>query len=1133
MSQASQCPSTVGKQKPADRQALATEPVTGRAHWRSLDELSQTESFREFAQREFPALASELTGDSRRHFLKVMGASLALAGAATIPGCRRPDHKILPYTSLPEDIIEGRPTFYASARTLPGGGAEGVLVETFSGRPTKIEGNPLHPGTLGSSSLRGQAAVLDLYDPDRLSTPSTRGGEGRVQATWAEFDRAAGAAMSAHDADRGAGLFFLVDKTTSPTRDRVRDEILERWPDASWLPYEAIDREHEIDGTTVAFGTPHRSRLLLDDAMVIVSLDADFLGGEESSVLAQRGFGAGRRVDHAGDEMNRLYSVETALSVTGMAADHRLGLKPSQVAACAAALAEAVLSRRGVSGALLQALAARDHGSAGVETAWVDAVAADLTENAPRAVVVAGASQPPAVHALAAVMNQALGAIGRTIEYRPLTGDAAAKGSDSISTLARAVRAGRVRTLVCLDRNPLFDAPADLREELLAAWASIPLTITHAVDATETGAASAWETNSAHWLESWGDVSDWDGTISAVQPMIKPLYSGRSTIELLSGLVSGGLADGYELVRTTWRAAGADGFDRTWRRALHDGLVAGSAVPAPRPAARPERIAQAVSEMTPAGGGMEAVFVADTRLWDGRHANNGWLQEIPDAVGKVAWDNPVLMSPATAEKLGLSGWLGRIGEQTAPVVRVTVGDRAVEAPVWRIPGMADDAVVMTVGGGRVVSGHVGTGPGADLYAVRTTRHHRTASGVRLEGVGRTMALASTQDHGSMVGVEGQAPRPILREFDKQAFDKHGKKWSVYKGPYKRTREMNMAQKLGTEGHAPVPETIYEPDQRHDYSKGQQWGMSIDLNTCIGCSVCTIACQAENNIPIVGKAEVNKGREMHWIRVDRYFMGDEAHGGIGAASMPVACVHCENAPCETVCPVNATVHSPDGLNVMAYNRCIGTRYCSNNCPYKVRRFNFFDYATKKMRSEGILEGVLSNENWIPPRLREDNPQVRQMANNPDVTVRERGVMEKCTYCIQRINEARIEHVRRGKKDRVPDGALLTACQQACPTRAIVFGDINDETSAVARERESTRTYGLLEYLNTAPRTTYQARLRNPNPVLRAPVEDPFHHGGGHGDDTGGEYADEHARRDPGHIMSLSVLSTGAMNRGGRA
>ncbi len=1149
MSNATQCPSTVGtKQAPEERPL--TRNATGKAYWRSLDQLAGTARFRDFAEREFPALASELTGESRRHFLKVMGASLALAGAATIPGCRRPDHKILPFASQPEDIIAGRPTFYASTHALPGGGAEGVLVETFSGRPTKIEGNPLHPASLGKSSIPAQAAILDLYDPERLTTPATRGTQSgeMVEASWGEFDREIATVLREHERDQGAGLVLLADKTTSPTRDRLRDALLQRFPRASWLPYEAADNDNEIEGTTTALGSPHKALPKFENASVVLSLASDFLAGEDSSLSAERGFASARRVNTVDDEMNRLYCVESALTSTGMAADHRLALKPSRIAHYAAAIAQAVLARSGGASQLTAALSAHDHNGAldAVDTKWIDEVAKDLTDNAPSAVVVAGESQPPVVHALAAAMNSALAAIGRTIDYRPLTGDAAVKSSDSLRTLGTAAARKSITTLVCLGRNPLYDAPADVQAALLENWSDINRVITLSVGPTETANASTWSLNQSHWLESWGDVASWDGTISPVQPMIKPLYDGRSVIELLALFAGADTTDAYELVRATWRQRSglfaSLGFDKGWRRALHDGLVAGTATSAPRVSVNTGAIAQQIPAIPRASAGIEATYAADPRLGDGSNANNGWLQELPDPVAKIAWDNPVLMSPATAERLGLSGWLGRIGEQVAPVAKVIVNGRAVEAPVWPVPGMADDSIVLTLGGGRTSCGRVGENAGVNVSALRSLGAMRLATGVAVESAGRTMPIACTQDHGSMEGVEGAGDRPLLRELDVQAFRKHGKEREVYKDSYGRKRYLNPAQKLGAESHAPVLVEIYQPDQRHSYEDGQQWGMSIDLNTCFGCGVCTVACQAENNIPVVGKTEVNKGREMHWIRVDRYFIGDPDSGEVDAAHMPVACVHCENAPCETVCPVNATVHSPDGLNVMAYNRCIGTRYCANNCPYKVRRFNFFDYATKRMGGDNPLKDIITNEHFVPPRLREENPEVREMANNPHVTVRERGVMEKCTYCIQRINEARVEYRKLRKEEIIPDGAFQTACQQACPTDAIVFGDINDESSNVHAARNSMRSYSLLDYLNTLPRTTYQARLRNPNPAIRPPVLDPFHHGedghhthGAPHDDSHGT-DDAHSRgpaRDEGHIMSLSVLPQGSLLTGGRA
>jgi len=1129
MSNAAQCPSTRGARR-ADgtRSPRGVSAATGRAYWRSLDDLADTREFRDFLQREFPAHASELSDPSRRNFLKVMGASLALAGAATVPGCRRPDHKILPYNRKPEDVVHGKALYYATAMPLPGGGAEGLIVESHEGRPTKVEGNPLHPWNQGKSSVRAQSVTLDLYDPDRLRHPSRAQDGGRVEGTWEEFDAFAQRHFTKFDQTRGRGLVFLVDKKTSPSRDRMRDEILQRWPQAMWLPYEAIDDEHARIGSDIAFGQPMRQIRDLSKARRILSIDADFLGGESLDLPDQRGFAAGRRVlttTGAESEMNRLYSLEAALSITGAKADHRLRLKPSAVTlAGVATLASALRSAGGDAEAAL-ADAADDYirraggeEAIGASSEWIDACAADLVEHGSRSVVLAGPTQPPIVHALAAAANVALGGDGEAVFHAPLDGDAAASSASSIRALASAIEAGGVDTLVVVNANPVFDAPADL--DFAAKFASVRTTITLSVGATETGAASTWLLNGAHLLEDWGDVSTFDGALSVTQPLIAPLFEGRGELSLLATIVGRETNDPYEIVRRTWREgplASSPDFEKAWRRVLHDGWMPGSRRDlGASPPVRSAQVRQAVESAAPAGGGdgMEAVFIACPKLRDGRQANNGWLQELPDPISKVAWDNPALVSPATADLLGLKTTQDSIGVMSAQMARVTVQGRTLEIPVWRSPGVADDTIVLTLGYGREAAGILGSGTGFKTYALRTTGAMRSASGAAVEPARGRREIASTQDHHSLEG------RDILREVDHQAWLAHGDEVDRSKDAYGNQRSLEFAERLGSLSHMPVNKNIYDPDQDHKYDTRPQWGMSIDLSTCIGCSVCTIACQAENNIPVVGKTEVNKGREMHWIRVDRYYSGD-ATGDVDVSMQPVACVHCEAAPCETVCPVNATVHGPSGTNDMAYNRCIGTRYCSNNCPYKVRRFNFFDYGTKKLKGDyigkGALGGVVENEQLIPPRLREKIDEISKMRHNPDVTVRERGVMEKCTYCMQRLNEANVERKLQGLDD-FPDGFVQTACQQACPTDAIVFGDILDPDSRVRKMRDHARSYGVLAYLNTRPRTEHLVNLRNPNPALREPHTDPFHHA----EDSGGEHA-EPAHADEGHVMSLPVLT----------
>ncbi len=1155
MSKAAQCPSTIGSESAAPRaRELARSASTGRAYWRGLEELEDSAEFRERLEREFPAFASELKGESRRDFMKLMAASAALAGVAALPGCRRPDHRIMPYSKDPEDVIHGKPTYYATAMLLPGGGAEGLLVETHEGRPTKVEGNPLHPVSRGKTSAIAQASVLDLYDPDRLVGVSRQSGDSRRPATWAEFTEFARGHFGKFDSNGGEGLAFLVEKVTSPSRDSIKARVLKKWPRAKWLPYEAFDDANALEGARIAFGSPRREVVSLEKAKRILAIDRDVLGafGDWGTLPAARGFAAGRRVrrhDVSAEEMSRVYSVEAGMSLTGGAADHRLRLKPSQIGPCLGAVAAAVSSRLGGAGALAGAREAFSGAveQIGVDQAWIDAVAQDLVDHRGACVVLAGPAQPPAVHALAMALNSALGAIGQTVQYAPVAEDIAAS---SMESLRQAIDGG-VDTLVVIGCNPVFDAPGDL--DFANRYGRIGTTIHLGVDENETAAASTWRLNRAHYLESWGDATAEDGTHSVIQPMIAPvsypkggIEEGRSDLELLALLCRDESQTGYEIVRRAWRELTGEAdaaFEKTWRRALHDGLLAGPTGSALRRAsgnvdsAAAVRAAQALTAA--AANGLEVVFRPCPKVWDGRYANNGWLQELPDPISKVTWDNPALISPALAARENLTD---------GQMITLSVNGRSAQVPVFRQPGMADGVIALTHGYGRTHGGLVAEGVGFNVNGLRGSDSPRMATGGAIARESKVIEVACVQTHWAMEG------RPILRDADLAAFNRHGAHPLETHDAYGRPLSLTFGDRLGTEGHAPANVTAYLDWQKHHFDTRPQWGMSIDLTTCSGCGACTVACQAENNIPIVGKSQVLKGREMHWIRVDRYyasatepstglsgdfgtagpFTGGRTGEDVEMSVMPVPCMHCENAPCETVCPVNATQHGPEGLNEMAYNRCIGTRYCSNNCPYKVRRFNYFDFATKKYKGDvKILPEALVPEdrNLVPPRLREriddGKNELRVMQYNPDVTVRERGVMEKCTYCVQRINEARVETKVMGL-DHIPDGFMQTACQQACPTESIVFGDILDPLSKVRQDRDNMLRYSLLGYLNTLPRTVYLTRLRNPNPALRAPVEDPFHHGHeddghhgepGHGDEhgshaDGGESADK--------IMSLPVL-----------
>ncbi len=1206
-----QCPSSKKSGKPGKR-ALAREArdlprlngaAGGRKLWRSVEEYADTGEFREFVEREFPAGASELVETSRRSFLQLMGASMALAGAAVVPGCRRPVHNIMPYSSVvPEEVIPGKPLFYATSMPLPGGGAEGLLVETHEGRPTKVEGNPLHPINQGKSSIWSQASILGLYDPDRLVTPRQKVPEPEnPYRSWDDFALWAKGHFAKFDAGHGAGLAFLVEKKTSPSREAMRDQVRKRWPQARWVAYDAAEATAPMAGTALATGTPCRPLFDLKKAKVIVSLDSDFLDGCRgeggAGLVYARDFAFTRRVLAAKDEMSRLYVAESGYSTTGGAADHRLALPPSRIAALAVELAKAVLARSGGAAPALAAAvnAVEVPDAASLDRAWIDAAAEDLVSaddghghrvtRAGETLIVAGPSQAPQVHALAAALNEALGNVGKTVRYVPVSEDEAADSAAGIADLTREMAAGHVTTLVVIGCNPLYDAPADV--DFASAYARVA-SICLSVDSNETAEASTWELNGAHFLEAWGDTRAADGTCAPVQPMIAPLYDGRSDLELLA-MVLGEKADGHEIVRETWRAASKGGdFEKFWKRSLHDGVFAEAKAD---PASLKVDVGAAAGSLggfSPAGAPTDAsldVVFQPGNLYDGRFANYGWLQELPQTGTRVVWDNPAVMSPRTAAALKLQP-VGFSEEDPSAVytdpkypesrlATITVAGRSMQVPVWILPGMPDHTVILTLGYGRTVCGKVGSGAGFNTYRLRDAASRATARAASVAPASGTYMVASTQMHWSVSGRTA-----LVRLVDLPAWKKHGDDpaLEVEDPLYKTKKVLSFGERVdhGELTHTPPNLNLYadplaqakpnpadsdslsgrklKPDPGSPFSERPQWAMSIDLATCTGCGTCTIACQAENNIPIVGKKEVAKGREMTWIRVDRYFAGDIL-APTEMMHQPVTCMQCENAPCETVCPVNATVHGPEGLNYMTYNRCIGTRYCANNCPYKVRRFNFFDYGVTAFKGKYYGEEQVPyfgrrNPNLVPPRLREKLREIEKMRMNPDVTVRSRGVMEKCTYCVQRINAARVE-MKLHDLQNIPDGFFQTACQQACPTGSIVFGDHLDTASRVHAMREHTRTYAMLGYLNTRPRTTYMVGVKNPNRKLLEArgdrrrideMDNPFgdhghggggdsHEGGGHAP-AGSGHSDAGRRSflrdsvksaaDKGYALSLRVL-----------
>jgi molybdopterin-containing oxidoreductase family iron-sulfur binding subunit len=975
----------------------------GREHyWRSLEELGNTEEFQRWLHREFPEQASEFTDPvGRRQFLRLMGASLALAGVSACT--KQPAEAIVPYVKPPENFVPGKPQFFASAVTLCGI-ATGVLVESHEGRPTKIEGNPEHPASMGSTDLFAQAAILGLYDPDRSRTLSHRGDI----RTWSAFLGALRGTLESLRNAQGAGLRILTATCTSPTLARQIQALLAEFPSAQWHQFEPAGRDHVRAGARLAFGAHVDTRYAFDKARVIVSLDADFLGAMPGSVRYTRDFSAARRVRHDQHEMSRLYTIETAPTNTGSKADHRLVLKPSAMIAAARELAAAV----GVSGISRSVL------PTGAQP-FVQAAARDLASNKAASIVVAGDEQPAAVHALAHAINAALGNVGQTVFYTNPVETAPVDQIASIRALATDMHAGKVSALVILGGNPVYDAPADLK--FGDALQRVTFTAHLGLYDDETSAACQWHVPEAHSLEAWSDARAWDGTTTIQQPLIAPLHGGKSAHEILAGLSAAPGRSGYEQVRDTWRAhvsqAGIADFETFWRTSVHDGVVAGTALPA-RSTPAVADLSKSVNVASTTADGLELVFRLDPTIHDGRFANSGWLQELPKPFSKITWDNTVQLSPATAANLGVSN---------EDVVEVKVNGRSVRGPAWVVPGQADGVVVVHLGHGRTNAGRVGNQVGFNAYQLRTSDGVWATDGVTVSKTGGRHPIASTQLHHDMAG------RALIRTGSLEEFHK------------------NPDFVKAEEPEPPKTLTMYA---EHEY-KGYAWGMAVDLNACTGCNACVVACQAENNVPVVGKEQIAKGREMHWIRVDTYYKGDPNQTP-DAYHQPVMCQHCENAPCEVVCPVGATVHSDEGLNDMVYNRCVGTRYCSNNCPYKVRRFNFLLY-----------------QDWETPTLK--------MQRNPDVSVRSRGVMEKCTLCVQRISQAKIESE---KQDRtVRDGEIATACEQVCPAQAIVFGDINDPNSRVAKLRADSLNYSLLGELNTRPRLTYLAALKNTNPGLK--------------------------------------------------
>jgi molybdopterin-containing oxidoreductase family iron-sulfur binding subunit len=1068
--------------------------ASGKQYWRSLEELADSPIFEEFVQREFPQQAEEWNDPvERRTFLKLMGASLALAG---LSGCViQPPEKIVPYVKQPEEEIPGRGLYFATAFSL-GGIATPLLARSNEGRPTKLEGNPDHPNNRNSdpndkgssaTDIFSQASILTLYDPDRSQTPMYRG----ETRPWTQF-MAEIRGLIQKDGDglkakKGAGLRFLTETITSPSLAAQMKSILTDFPEAKWHQYEPANRDNARAGAVMAFGQPVHTIYDFSKADRILSLGSDFLACQPGSLRYARDYAAKRRITGEKAEMNRLYVVESTPTTTGAVADHAWRMKPSGVAPFAQTLVSGLLPTAKATERALPYVGPSSQNV--VPSELLRPLQHDLREGA--SIVIVGDDQPAEVHAWAHVLNATLGNVGKTVFYTDPVELNSVDQTQSLRELVNDIDAGHVDTLIMIGGNPAYNTPVDLRLDLNR-LNKVKLRAHLSLYNNETSDICHWHIPATHYLESWGDARSYDGTVTIVQPLIAPLYEGRTTHEVLALFSENYDRKPYDMVKDYWRgwygtargservqdagrmpanrpqdagaptgvatatpAASPVDFESWWRKCLHDGFLPNTALPTKTVSLKSDwanSLAQTNADGTsalpaargsqpPASGSYELVFRTDPTIYDGRFANNGWLQELPKPLTKITWDNVALISANTAKKLGVAPQnyeedkrgRGAMVDQ----LELKLNGRAISkaVPAWIMPGQPDDVITIHLGYGRGRAGRVGNDQGFNAYDIRPADAPWTALGAQATKAAGRYELGTTQVHFSMEG------RDLLREGTLEEYLKDKE----------QLREEGEKQKKELHDLSLYPDVDYK-----NQGNGYAWGMSIDLNSCVGCNACTIACQAENNIPVVGKDQVIRSREMHWIRIDAYFKGD-ANTPVGPFFQPVPCMHCENAPCEPVCPVHATVHSSEGLNDMVYNRCVGTKYCSNNCPYKVRRFNFFLY-----------------QDWDTPTY--------QLMRNPDVSVRSRGVMEKCTYCVQRIQSAKIQSEVEGRQ--VHDGEIVTACQSVCPTEAIVFGNINDPNSKVAKLKALERDYSLLGELNTRPRTTYLSALRNPNPEIKS-------------------------------------------------
>ena len=1065
----------------------------GPRYWRSVAHKNGDDAAVGDLDQEFPSGTGPLPELQRREVLKLAGASMALAGLST--ACvRRPEEEILPYTHMPEEIIPGVANYYATVQPRSTG-AVGLVVTAYEGRPQKIEGNALHPASLGAADIWAQSEMIRLFDPDRSRAPRkdiNKGHDGHhgTAATWGEWDTFQKAHFAGFNGSGGKGLAFVVDGANKPTVDRLLGEAKQKWPNARVYRWDAVNADNALDGAQIAFGPGARTHLNLEKARVMLALDSDFLYEGTDSLRLAKGYSKGRKIKDKSEaaKMSRLYAVEGIFTTTGASADHRLRVPSSQIAAFLVAVAGELASKHGVATGDL----ATGPAPAGAEK-FVAAVAKDLAANRGGAAIIVGERQPAAVHALAAALNVALGA-GET-QLQTVTTVEGAQPRESLGTsvqaLAKDLGAGGIDTVVILDVNLAYSAPGSLK--LGDALKGAKHVIHAGLMGDETAKHSTWHLPLAHFLESWGDARAFDGTPSIMQPLILPIFGARSEVSFLGGIVAGE-TDDKKLVEATWSTLGVTG--KSWRRALHDGVFAVDGAPGSRVASaeapHAADVAAAVKGLKPVSGEIE-IALTFGQVLDGRLGNLPWNMELPDVMTKLCWDNALIISPALAADMGIDSKVKRNG-YTSDVVTITVDGKTLDAPTFVLPGLHKTSAFLNLGFGRR-TGDVAVGIGVDGYALMAADGRRSVYG-SIKKAGRATSLCSTQDHfntpanpfnevtfaqasklapGTLERTLelGQGRQTLVRDGKLSIYKEHGATpWKSRRGDQKAPASEfahagDIPENLVAHGTPPQrPRQPLQPTEAMVYD-GQQWGMVIDLTACTGCNACVVACQSENNIVAVGREQVLLGREMHWMRIDRYFTGDI--DSPVAMHQPVNCMQCENAPCEPVCPVSATVHDEEGLNAMAYNRCIGTRYCANNCPYKVRRYNYFDFSM----SANVYRDPVKDARF----------DIYKLQRNPNVTVRYRGVMEKCTYCTQRIETAKIATKNAGgDRKAIKDGVITPACAQTCPTDAITFGNINDETSRVNALKKSDRNYEMLQELNIRPRTTFLARLKNNNPEL---------------------------------------------------